>query len=411
MRDFLNSDWTLFAPEDTWQIWTIILVIVAVGLYLEKRFKWGKVLGAAVIGILLGILLSGFKILPTTSSIYTGLSTYCIPMAVCMMLFNANLKEIFSKSGRVIASFHIIVIGAIPAALIGMITMRMALGTETGNKCMAALASSYLGSTPNMVAVFDSIGKCDDAIYAALLIVANVLFALYMIVMMALPSNGFLRKFFPHPYEDRIALGNSSKIEKEEKKEPTSLYTIALSLATGFVIVTASTMLADLLNAWTAPGERASTIAQLPSMILGNKYVLIAFLTSGLATAFPSYFSKLHGSQDIGTYLIYAYFVTIGTGVSFFKVLFDMPKLIVAMAIPGLLVIVFSLILGKVFKQNIEDMAMCLIAAIGGPFVATGAAASKGYKEIVVPVLFMGIWGNVIGTIFGILLYGLFSMM
>ena len=88
-----------------------------------------------------------------------------------------------------------------------------------------------------------------------------------------------------------------------------------------------------------------------------------------------------------------------------------MPKLIVAMAIPGLLVIVFSLILGKVFKQNIEDMAMCLIAAIGGPFVATGAAASKGYKEIVVPVLFMGIWGNVIGTIFGILLYGLFSMM
>ena len=80
------------------------------------------------------------------------------------------------------------------------------------------------------------------------------------------------------------------------------------------------------------------------------------------------------------------------------------------MAIPGLMVIVFSLLLAKLFKQNIEDIAMCLVAAIGGPFVATGAAASKGYKEIVVPVLFMGIWGNVIGTIFGILLYGLFSV-
>lgn len=65
------------------------------------------------------------------------------------------------------------------------------------------------------------------------------------------------------------------------------------------------------------------------------------------------------------------------------------------------------LIVGKLLKQNIEEITIASNACIGGPFTAMAMATSKGYQKLIVPALLSGIWGNILGTILGISIIGL----
>ena len=59
--------------------------------------------------------------------------------------------------------------------------------------------------------------------------------------------------------------------------------------------------------------------------------------------------------------------------------------------------------LGRLFKLNLEDLSLSVNAALGGPVSAAAMAIAKGWKELVLPALLVGIWGYVIGTYLGVL--------
>ena len=61
-----------------------------------------------------------------------------------------------------------------------------------------------------------------------------------------------------------------------------------------------------------------------------------------------------------------------------------------------------SFIFGKIFKFNLEDIILASNANIGGPTTAAAMAISKGWIELVGPVIFVGTFGYVIGTYFGV---------
>jgi uncharacterized membrane protein len=66
--------------------------------------------------------------------------------------------------------------------------------------------------------------------------------------------------------------------------------------------------------------------------------------------------------------------------------------------------IAWTLFWGKLFRQSIEELTIASNANIGGPSTAAAMAVAKGYEDLVVPGILVGLWGYIIGTPLGLLM-------
>ena len=64
--------------------------------------------------------------------------------------------------------------------------------------------------------------------------------------------------------------------------------------------------------------------------------------------------------------------------------------------------LVFTLGVGKLLRQNLEELLLSVNATIGGPPSAATMAISRGWSKLVLPGLLAGIWGYIIGTFVGV---------
>ena len=62
-----------------------------------------------------------------------------------------------------------------------------------------------------------------------------------------------------------------------------------------------------------------------------------------------------------------------------------------------------SLLFGKLFHFNLEEIILASNANIGGPTTAAAMAISKGWNQLIGPVMLVGVLGYVLGNYFGIL--------
>jgi uncharacterized membrane protein len=60
------------------------------------------------------------------------------------------------------------------------------------------------------------------------------------------------------------------------------------------------------------------------------------------------------------------------------------------------------LLLGWIFRLDIEHLGLAMNATLGGPPTAAAMAISKGWSDLVLPGLLIGLWGYTIGTACGL---------
>ena len=130
--------------------------------------------------------------------------------------------------------------------------------------------------------------------------------------------------------------------------------------------------------------------------------MLITFLSVTVTTLFHRRTDKIQGAEEMGMYLLYLFFFIIGLKADFVLVVTKVPVLFgfcTVIAVTNLLV---TLVLGKLFKMNLEELLLSVNATLGGAPSAAAMAISRGWSELVLPGLLAGIWGYVIGTFVGI---------
>ncbi len=71
--------------------------------------------------------------------------------------------------------------------------------------------------------------------------------------------------------------------------------------------------------------------------------------------------------------------------------------------------LVFTLVLGKLFRLDLEDLLLSVNATLGGPPSAAAMAVSRGWSPLVLPALLAGLWGYAIGTPLGLMVYAALS--
>ena len=380
------------APDNAWPIWAFIIVGTAVCIFCEQNYKWAAKISGPVLSLLIGMFLSNFKILPTDSPSYDLVEDYLVPVAIPLLLFRANVVRILRETGPMFAAFHVASLGTVIGAFLATFVFRGQF--DRVPEVAGIMTGSYIGGAVNFVAIKDSYHVSEN-LTNPLLVADNFIMAGMFAALLVMAGSKFFRRHYPHPHslqgdkEDVAALAARHWRPKE-----ISLLDIAKALAIAFGVATVSTLVTGVIK-----GHIESKIVQ---SVFANRYVLITFLTVALTTLFHRRLETIQGAEDLGMYLLYLFFFVIGLKADFVLVVTKVPVLFGFCTVIAVTNLVVTLVLGKLFKLNLEELLLSVNATLGGAPSAAAMAISRGWSELVLPGLLAGIWGYVIGTFVGI---------
>lgn len=404
---------TLIQADDTITLWGILIVWASVSIYLEQRYSWASKISGAIIALVGAVFLSNTGIIPTESPVYDSVWGVIVPLAIPLLLFHVNIKKIWKESGRLLIVFLLSSVGTVAGTIISFFLLKDYIPYL--DKIGAMMSASYIGGGVNfaaMAAKFEAPGE----LVSAAVVADNLMMAIYFIILMIIPTLGFFRKRYSIPHVLEVESGNNNEngktlAESFWKRKDISLKDIALSVGTAFFLVIISFKIAGFFDTLIPSGEDASILFNLLNGIVGDKYLVLTTITFTVLLLFPRYFDNINGSQEIGTYLIYIFFVVIGIPASIPLIIKNAPLLLLFVFIIVLINMIVSLVAGKLLKANLEDILLASNANIGGPTTAAALAIAKGWKDLIGPILVVGTIGYIIGNYVGTLLGFWFSTM
>jgi uncharacterized membrane protein len=278
------------------------------------------------------------------------------------------------------------------------------------DKIGAMLSASYIGGGVNfaaMAAKFEAPGE----MVSAAVVADNLMMAIYFIVLLMIPAMNFFRRRFTAPHVEKVESGGvreegKTLAESFWERKDISLKDIALSVGTAFLLVMVSFKNAEFLDGLIPSGKETSFFLNLLNGLFGDQYLMLTTLTFLALALFPRYFESINGSQEIGTFLIYLFFVVIGIPASIQLIVQNAPLLLVFVFIIVVVNMAVSLTAGKLLKYDLEEILLASNANVGGPTTAAAMAIAKGWKDLIGPILVVGtlgyIIGNYVGTTLGI---------
>ena len=81
---------SLISADNTWALWTFLVVWSAVSIVLEQKYKWASRLTGAIIALLGAIAFANLGIIPTESAVYDSVWSYVVPVAIPLSFFFAT---------------------------------------------------------------------------------------------------------------------------------------------------------------------------------------------------------------------------------------------------------------------------------------------------------------------------------
>jgi len=392
----------LIGEENTWVLWAICATGAAAAIYLEQRYKWAAKMTGAIIALIFAIVLSNFGIIPMSAPVWDIVWGYVVPLSIPLLLLQCDMRKIGKDSGRILVIFLIGSVGTACGSLLAYTALNKFIPELAG--LAGVFTGTYIGGTVNFAALGAAFDVSGEMISAAT-VADNLLMVLYFFLLIAMPSIGFFRKNFKHPYVDEVEAAGSNLKENETNasafwgRKEISLKDIALAAATAFVIVALSNIIATGLGS-VIPTSNA--FLKIINTLFGNMYLWITTIAMLCATFAPGFFGNIKGTQELGTFLIYLFFFVIGVPASVPLIIRNSPLLLVFAAIVVAVNMTFSLVAGKLLKFNLEDIILASNANIGGPTTAVAMAVSKGWTKLVGPIVLIGTLGYVLGTYFGL---------
>ncbi|RLE02730.1 MAG: hypothetical protein DRJ11_06325 [Candidatus Aminicenantes bacterium] len=383
---------SLISPSDHWTLWTFLVATAGFSIFLEQRNKLAAKFTGPVIALIIGMLFSNLGIIPTEAPTYDVVWEFVVPLAIPLLLMKMNIRKIFKETGRMFGAFHLSALGSFLGGVVAVFLLKDLI-VEVA-KIGGIMTASYIGGGVNFVAMVSTF-KPPESIVNATIVADNGVMALYFLLLLALPTSVIVRKIFPPSH---FAL-NSEVKEGEQgakafwKPKPISLLDIGISMSLAFIVAAVSFKISDFFSSEGMP--------LLIKSILGQRYLVLTSLSITIPLVFPKFSEKIAGSEELGTFLIFIFFVLIGVPASFKTVILTSPLLLLFCSIMLAMNFFITFGLGKVFKFELEELILAASATSGGPMNAAAIAISKGWKTLIFPSFLVGIWGYVIGNYIG----------
>lgn len=396
---------TLIQADDHLALWTFILVAATSAIVIEQRFKWASKVPGAVIALLIAIAASNLKIIPTDAPTYDIVWGYIVPLAIPLLLFKTNIQSLIKESWKLLLLFLVSSMATMIGTVIAFLALRRYIPEL--DKVSGMISASYSGGGVNYAAMSAKL-EPSESINAATIVADNMMMAFYFLILIGLAGIPVIRRIWGSPHTDEIEKNpemqsNRTLSEAYWKPNLISLKDIAICLASSMLIVLISFKLSALLKALL--GTSNNIIGDLIISLITDKYLLLTTITFIVASIFRNSFEKLNGSQELGTYCIYLFFVVIGIPASIGLIVTKAPLLFIFVFIIAMVNLAITMGVGKLFKFNVEEVVLACNANIGGPTTAAALAISKGWTKLVGPILVIGTVGYVIGNYVGTIIY------
>ncbi len=156
----------------------VIAGITAFSFWLDRRYAWAAKVGAGLIVIGLGAVVSNLGLVPASSPVYEAITGPITSLAIVWLLFAVDLRDLKAAGPLMLGAFGI----AVAATAVGAVTSTFIFADFLGEnawKLGAAMTGTYSGGSLNFV----SVGRELD-IPAALFAAANAADAVMTAVWM-----------------------------------------------------------------------------------------------------------------------------------------------------------------------------------------------------------------------------------
>ena len=369
----------------------VIALVTALAFWLDHRVPALSRVGASLMVIVFGAVLSNLGLVPLHSPVYTTVSGPITSLAIAWLLLAVHIGDLRKAGPRMLGAFGLAVFGTIVGVAVSTALLAGRFGDETW-RLAGAFTGTYTGGSLNFVSVGRAL-KIPSVLFAGATAADNLTTGIWMAACLLLPV--WLARLYPFPIPaleegpagaGRAGADPAPPTTVAEGAHPffspasISALDLARLVAVGLVLLAAAHVVGEL-------------VPQVPEVLWLTTFALV------LAHVGP--FSRMEGTMQLGNYALHLFFAVIGiysridqilaVGVAVF--VFTM----LTVGIHGL--IVFGL--GRLARIDLGSLAVASQAAVGGPTSALAVAVSREWPALVLPGIVVGLLGYAVGNYLG----------
>ncbi len=334
------------------------------------------------------LAVGGLTIIPSTSPIYSGLSSYVLPAFIVLMLIKVDLPAVVKVMGKGVLVMLMGTAGVMVGCVVAYLIVHGWLSPDAW-RGYGALAGSWIGGTANMLATVEILGTSEEQLGLAV-IADNVIYVVWLPIL--LTSRDFAERF------NRWARVSDERLDAMDAAAASQVDADAAPTMPQYLFLLAIVIGVTWIGRTVAPGVADWIASSAPALepVFSETTIRILLVTTISLALSATPVSKLPNSTAIGTALVYIFVAGMGARASVAG-LSEAPMFVLGAFIWIFIHGAFCLAGAWLFRVDVHSVAIASAANIGAAASAPIVAAH--HRPNLVPVsILMALLGYALGN-------------